>query len=78
VTGEQLANLREVVSIDADKMSGAPCFKGTRVPVSLLLNNLKAGYTIDQFLDSCPSVSRQQVERFLDLAQESLLECVSS
>jgi len=59
-------------------MSGAPCFNGTRVPVFLLLNNLKAGYTIDQFLDSCPSVTRQQVERFLDMAQDSLLECVSS
>jgi uncharacterized protein (DUF433 family) len=78
VTIEQLASLREVVSIDPDKMSGAPCFNGTRVPVSLLLNNLKRGYTIDQFLESCPSVTRHQVERFLDLAQESLLECVSS
>jgi uncharacterized protein (DUF433 family) len=78
VTTEQLANLREVVAIDPDKMSGAPCFKGTRVPVTFLLNNLKRGYTIGQFLESCPTVTRQQVERFLDLAQESVLECVSS
>ena len=59
-------------------MSGAPCFKGTRVPVSLLLNSLKHGYTIDQFLESCPTVTRQQVERFLELVKDSLVECVSS
>jgi uncharacterized protein (DUF433 family) len=53
-------------------MSGAPCFTGTRVPVQLLLDQLKHGYTIDDFLVGAPSVSRELAETFLRLASEQL------
>jgi uncharacterized protein (DUF433 family) len=58
-------------------MSGAPCFAGTRVPVTALLDHLKHGDTIDDFLESAPSVTREQTEQFLDLAATQLVECVS-
>ena len=59
-------------------MSAAPCFAGTRVPVQLLLDHLKHGETIDDFLEGAPSVSREQAELFLELEAENLVECVSS
>ncbi len=58
-------------------MHGAPCFAGTRVPVRLLVNDLKSGYTVNDFLEGCPSVSREQVDRYLELAQELVAECAS-
>jgi len=49
-----------------DKVSGAWVFKGTRVPVSALFENLKDGASIDQFLEWFPGVARTQVEALLD------------
>lgn len=49
-----------------DKVSGAWVFKGTRVPVAALFENLKDGASIDQFLEWFPGVSRAQVEALLD------------
>ncbi len=78
MTEEQRAKLGRVVWIDPDRMSGAPCFFGTRVPVQMLLDHLKHGDTIDEFLEGAPSVSREQAENFLELAGQQLIECVSS
>jgi uncharacterized protein (DUF433 family) len=65
---EKRARLNEIVSIDPELMHGAPCFRGRRVPVRLLLDDLKSGFTIDQFLAGCPTVSRELVEEYLELA----------
>jgi uncharacterized protein (DUF433 family) len=78
VTREKKARLNDIVSVDPDLMHGTPCFHGTRVPVHLLLDDLKSGFTIDEFLAGCPTVSRQLVERYLDLAQDLVAECVVS
>ncbi len=78
VSAEQKAKLSKVLWVDPDRMSGAPCFAGTRVPVQMLLDHLKHGDTIDDFLEGAPSVSREQAELFLELASEQLVEWVSS
>ena len=57
-----------VVSKDAEIMSGAPVFRGTRVPVRILLEHLAAGETIDDFIDGFPTVTREQVIAFLERA----------
>ena len=44
----------------------------------MLLDYLKGGSTINEFLEDCPTVSREQAELFLELAGEQPLECVSS
>ena len=75
---EQRIRLNEIVSVDPDLMHGVPCFRGTRVPVHLLLDDLKGGYTIDDFLAGCPTVSRELVEGYLQLAQDLVTECVGS
>jgi uncharacterized protein (DUF433 family) len=65
---EILRRLDEVVWIDPDRLSGAPCFKGTRIPVQMLIDHLTAGFALDEFLETVPSLERAQAQRFLELA----------
>jgi uncharacterized protein (DUF433 family) len=62
-----------VVHVHPEIMSGAPVFRGTRVPVRALLDHLVAGDSIDAFLDGFPSVPREQVIAFLRQATDALL-----
>lgn len=55
------------------KVSGAWVFKGSRVPVKALFENLEAGARLDEFLDWFPGVSREQVEAVLQHAEASLV-----
>ena len=64
----------QIVHIDTDILGGTPVFKGTRVPVQTFIDYLKAGETIESFLDGFPSVSRLQAESFLQIALESTLD----
>ena len=57
---------------DPEILSGTPVFAGTRVPVKNLTDCLEAGDTIDRFLDSYPSVTREQVIGFLEDARMQL------
>ncbi len=75
---EKKTRLNEIVWVDPGLMHGTPCFRGTRVPVRLLLDDLKSGFTIDEFLAGCPTVSRGLVERYLELAQDLVTECAVS
>jgi uncharacterized protein (DUF433 family) len=78
VTADERKLLAEVIWIHPERMSGAPCFQGTRVPVQDLVDILQHGGTIEDFLGASPTVSRRQVELFLDLAKVQLAECSSS
>ncbi len=62
----------EDVERQPSKVSGAWVFRGTRVPVAALFENLKDGATIDEFLVWFPGVTRQQVDQVLDHEAESL------
>ena len=61
-----------VVEASPGKVGGAPLFKGTRVPVRALLENLEDGATVDDFLEWFPGVTRIQVEAVLEHAAASL------
>ena len=54
------------------KVSGAWVFRGTRVPVRALFENLEDGATVDDFLEWFPGVTREQVELVLRHAERSL------
>ena len=58
----------DLIIIDPDILSGIPVFRGTRVPVQNLIDYLTTGETIDAFLDDFPTVKREQIIRFLELA----------
>jgi uncharacterized protein (DUF433 family) len=62
--------LSDLIISDPKVMSGVPCFRGTRVPVSLLFENLAAGMTIEEILETWPSLSREDVLAVLELAGE--------
>jgi uncharacterized protein (DUF433 family) len=54
------------------KVSGAWVFKGTRVPVKALFENLEDGARVADFLEWFPGVSREQAEAVLRHAEQSL------
>lgn len=58
-------------------MGGTPVFAGTRVPVQTLIDYLKGGESIDDFLEGFPTVSREQVIAFLEEAEEQIIKLVS-
>ena len=66
-------NIKDVVDVNPKRMSGAPCFTGTRVPISHLFEFIKSGETLSEFLDQFPSVTREQALGVLELSKESLL-----
>ena len=70
--------LHEIVWVDPDRLSGEPCFKGTRVPIQALIDHIEDNGTLDEFLEGFPSVTREQAIQFIELAKENLLACVSS
>ncbi|MEM1328059.1 MAG: DUF433 domain-containing protein [Bacteroidota bacterium] len=53
--------LANIVTISPHVQSGTPVFAETRVPIKNLLDYLKAGDSVDDFLDHFPSVKRSQV-----------------
>ncbi|MEA2235668.1 MAG: hypothetical protein QOC81_392 [Thermoanaerobaculia bacterium] len=59
---------QNVVHTDPEIMSGEPVFVGTRVPLYNLFDYLEAGDSLDKFLASFPSVSREQAIAALELA----------
>lgn len=60
------------INVDPEIVSGAPVFRGTRVPVEALLSNLEAGLTLDEFLDNFPSVTREQALQVLAFSKSTL------
>jgi uncharacterized protein (DUF433 family) len=62
------------VERDPEKVSGVWVFKGTRVPVKALFENLEGGSTVIEFLEWFPGVAREQVDAVLEHAQHSLAE----
>lgn len=65
-----------IISASPEVMGGTPVFAGTRVPVQTLLDYLKTGESIDDFLDGFPTVTREQVISFLEEAGKNLVSMV--
>jgi uncharacterized protein (DUF433 family) len=57
-----------------NKVGGSCVFRGTRVPVRALFENLEDGASVDEFLEWFPGVGRGQVEAVLEYASASLEE----
>jgi uncharacterized protein (DUF433 family) len=60
-----------------DVMGGTPVFAGTRVPVQTLIDYLKGGESIADFLEGFPTVKREQVFAFLEEAEELITTMVT-
>jgi uncharacterized protein (DUF433 family) len=71
---EATMDWREYITVDPEVCHGKPCVKGTRVMVSVILDNLAVGQTPEEFMESYPSVSRDAIQASIayaaDLARE--------
>lgn len=67
-----------LIEINPDKVSGAPVFAGTRVPIQNLFDYLEGGETLEDFLDGFPPVTREQAIAVLELAERSLIKEVEA
>lgn len=65
-------DIRELITIDKDILSGQTVFKGTRVPVESLFDHLEAGVTLDDFLEDFPTVTKEQAIALLDWTNKLL------
>jgi uncharacterized protein (DUF433 family) len=63
----------EVIVKDLDILGGTPVLRGTRVPFRALLDYLEGGETLDDFIDDCPTVSREAAISALELAKSVLV-----
>ena len=63
--------------VDPQRMSGTPCFYGTRVPVEALFGNLESGLSLTEFLDCFPDVTREQAVAVLEHAHQSLFQAAA-
>lgn len=66
-------NSTDLITIDPETLGGTPVFKGTRVPVKTLFDYLENNYTLDEFLECFPSVTREMARRVLECSEAALL-----
>jgi uncharacterized protein (DUF433 family) len=63
-------NWREHIWIDAERMHGIPCMKGTRVPVHVILDNLAEGESAETILDEYPTLRPKHIRAAIAYAAE--------
>ena len=61
---------RELITVDPKVCHGRPCFAGTRIMVTVVLDNLAAGVPIEDILASYPSLSEKHVRAAMAYAAE--------
>ena len=74
---EEVSNMerwKERISIDPNVCHGKPCIKGTRIWVSLIVDNLAAGSSEEEILKAYPSLSREDIRAALAYAAEMARE----
>jgi uncharacterized protein (DUF433 family) len=59
------------VAVDPEIMGGTLVFKGTRVPIDSLWENLADGVSLEEFLENFPTVRREQAQQLIEWAQET-------
>jgi uncharacterized protein (DUF433 family) len=70
--GANMPSTVTVVHSDPDILGGTPVFIGTRVPFRNLIDYLERNHSLDEFLDSFPTVSREQAVAALEAAHEAV------
>ena len=64
----------DLITINPNILGGTPVFKGTRVPIKTLFEHLTDGYSVEEFSECFPSVSRAMACRILEQSESALLE----
>ncbi len=63
----------DLVTTNLNILGGTPVFKGTRVPIRSLFEYLEKGYSLEEFLECFPSVTREMACQVLELSEAALL-----
>jgi uncharacterized protein (DUF433 family) len=63
-------NWRDYITVDPEIAHGQACFQGTRVLVSVVLDNLAAGLSIEEILKSYPSLTQKAIQAAIAYAAE--------
>jgi uncharacterized protein (DUF433 family) len=66
-------NISDLITIDPDILGGTPVFKGTRVPIKTLFEYLEDDYSLEEFLECFPSVTRDAARHVLERSESALL-----
>lgn len=67
---------RDLITVDPNVCHGKACIKGTRIMVSVILDNLAAGVPINEILQSYPSLTTESVQAAIAYAAELTRERV--
>lgn len=65
--------MSDLITTAPDILGGVPVFAGTRVPIRTLFEYLEDNYTLDQFLECFPTVTRDLATRVLERSELALL-----
>jgi uncharacterized protein (DUF433 family) len=65
---------QSLITVDPDILGGTPVFSGTRVPVKTLFEYLEDNYSLDEFIECFPTVSREMAHQILEESKDALLE----
>ena len=63
----------DLITVNPQILGGTPVFKGTRVPLKTLFDYLENDYTLEEFLECFPSVTREMARRVLKRSEAVLL-----
>jgi uncharacterized protein (DUF433 family) len=66
-------SVTDLITTDPEILGGVPVFKSTRVPVKTLFEYLENGYSLDEFLECFPSVTRDLAREVLECSEQALL-----
>ena len=67
-----MPNYREWITSNPNVLFGKPAIKGTRIPVELILDELSAGTSIDDILESYPRLTHEAIYATLAFAADTL------
>jgi uncharacterized protein (DUF433 family) len=67
---ESTMDWRERITVDPNVCHGKPCIKGTRVMVSVILDNLAEDVTPESILKSYPSLEKEDIQAALGYAAD--------
>jgi len=67
-------NTSELITVNPEILGGTPVFKGTRVPIKTLFEYIEDDYSLEEFLECFPSVTRTMACRILERSESALLE----
>ncbi|MBW1716207.1 MAG: DUF433 domain-containing protein [Deltaproteobacteria bacterium] len=69
-------NWQDYITVDPSVCHGKACIKGTRIMVSVVLDNLAAGLSVEEIIKSYPSLTKEAIQAAISYAAELAKERV--